>query len=272
VKVSVVTPSLDQARFLERTLASVAAQTGAPIEHLVFDGASTDGSVAILERFRPPVRWVSEKDSGQADAVNKGIAASTGEIIGWLNSDDVYYPGAVARARKYLETHADVDVVYGMANHIDADDHVIEPYPTEPFDFRRLRERAIICQPAAFFRRSVVERFGPLDATLRYCMDYEFWLRLAKGGAKFAYLEHRLAGSRLHDETKTIGSRVAVHAEINDMLKRTLGRVPRRWLVNYAYAKVEAEHGRDSPRMVKKLRAGAATLGAMVRWGSPFGR
>lgn len=268
MKVSIVTPSYNQAAFLGRTLASVAAQQGVH-EHLVFDGGSTDGSVAILERSRPPVRWVSEKDAGQSDAVNKGIAASTGEIIGWLNSDDVYYPGAVARARKFLESHPDVDVVYGMANHIDELDRVLEPYPTEPFDFERLKERSFICQPAAFFRRRVVERFGALDPKLRYSMDYEFWLRLAKGGARFAYLEHRLAGSRLHADTKTLGSRVAVHAEINDMLKAKFGRVPRRWMVNYAYAKVEAEHGRDAPRLAKKLRAGIATLGAVARWGIP---
>ena len=268
MKVSVVTPSFNQAAFLGRTLASVAMQGGG-IEHLVFDGASTDGSAELLNEWgqSQSFRFVSEKDAGQADAVNKGIAASRGEIIGWLNSDDVYYPGAVARARKFLESHPDVDVVYGMANHIDADDQVIGPYPTEPFDFEQLKQRSFICQPAAFFRRRVVERFGPLDASLRYCMDYELWLRLAKGGAKFAYLEHRLAGSRLHPDTKTLGSRVAVHAEINDMLKRTIGRVPRRWLVNYAYAKVEAAHGKDSPRILARARAGIATIAAAFRWG-----
>jgi glycosyltransferase involved in cell wall biosynthesis len=271
MKVSIVTPSLDQAQFLGRALASVAAQ-GAGIEHVVRDGGSTDGSVGILERARPPVRWISEKDAGQADAVNKAIAESSGDVIGWLNSDDIYYPGAVSRARRFLESHPDVDVVYGMGNHIDERDHTIGPYPTEPFDFERLKVHSFICQPAAFFRRSVVERFGPLDASLRYCMDYEYWLRLAKAGARFAFLEHKLAGSRLHPDTKTIGSRVAVHAEINDMLKRTLGRVPRRWLVNYAYATVEAKHGVGGPRVVKKIRAGIATVGAVARWGSPFGR
>jgi glycosyltransferase involved in cell wall biosynthesis len=266
VKASIVTPSYNQAEFLERTLASVAAQQGADIEHVVMDGGSTDGSVAILERFQPSVRWVSEKDAGQADAVNKGIAATTGEVIGWINSDDVYYPGAVARAVAYLEAHPDIDVVYGMGDHIDRDDRAFEPYPTEAWSFARLKERSFICQPAAFFRRRVVARLGPLDASLRYCMDYELWLRLAQGGARFAYLEEKLAGSRLYPETKTLGSRLAVHAEINDMLKRTLGRVPRRWLVNYAYAQVRELHGPGQPWALEKLRVLSSTIAAAARW------
>jgi glycosyltransferase involved in cell wall biosynthesis len=268
MKVSVVTPSFNQGEFIERTLASVASQEGVELEHLVFDARSTDQTRAILERFRPPVTWVSERDEGQADAVNKGLAASHGEIIGWLNSDDVYYPGALARVVAYFAAHPEVDVVYGMADHIDRDDRVIEPYPTEPWSFERLKQRSIVCQPAAFFRRSVVARHGPLDAKLRYCMDYEYWLRLSAAGARFAYLEEKLAGSRLYPETKTLGDRVAVHAEINDMLKRRLGRVPRRWLVNYAYAQVESLYGRDQAWALKKLRVLSSAIAAYARWNS----
>jgi glycosyltransferase involved in cell wall biosynthesis len=263
VKVSIVTPSFNQAAFIERTLASVAAQSGAEMEHLVFDGGSTDGTQAILERFRPPVTWVSEKDAGQADAVNKGLRAATGEVFGWLNSDDVYYPGAVERVVAFLAAHPEVDVVYGMADHIGRDDEFLESYPTEPWDFERLRRSCFICQPAAFFRRRVIEEHGVLDASLRYCMDYEYWLRLARGGARFAYLQEKLAGSRLHAENKTLGSRVAVHAEINDMMKRHFGRVPRRWMVNYAYACVEAN---EDSAMPKKLRVAAEYLRARRRW------
>ena len=158
MKVSVVTPSFNQAEFLESTLASVASQ-GTNVEHLVFDGGSTDGSVAILERFRPPVRWVSARDAGQADAVNKGIAASDGEVIGWLNSDDVYYPGAICRVVAYFEAHPGVDLVYGMADHIGPDDCVLEPYPTEPFAFECLPERLPL-RPSALRTAEVVHR-GP---------------------------------------------------------------------------------------------------------------
>ena len=228
MKISVVTPSFNQGQFIERTLQSVASQTGAEIEHVVFDGGSTDDTVAILEHFSPPVRWVSEKDKGQTDAINKGIRASDGEIIGWLNSDDVYYPGALARVAGFFEANPGIDVVYGMADHIDLEDHAFEPYPTEPWDFARLKET---CQPALFFRRRVVERHGLLDESLHYCMDYEYWLRLGKAGTRFAYLEEKLAGSRLYAETKTLGARVKVHREINDMFKKLFGAVPDRWLL-----------------------------------------
>ena len=266
MKVSVVTPSFDQAAFIGRTLASVASQSGVQIEHRVYDGGSTDGTVEILERAGGSIRWVSERDAGQADAVNRGLREADGDVIGWLNSDDVYYPRALERAVRFLEANPEVDVVYGAADHIDADDRVLEPYPVEPWSFERLKERSIICQPAAFLRRRVLDRHGLLDAKLRYCMDYEYWLRLARAGVRFAYLPEKLAGSRLHPATKTLGETVAVHAEINDMLKRTLGHVPRRWLVNYAYARVRERHGADQPWMLEKARVLSAAISAAARW------
>jgi glycosyltransferase involved in cell wall biosynthesis len=262
MKVSVVTPSYNQAAFIGRTLASVAAQSGVDYEHLVFDGGSSDDTIRVLQQFTPAVRWAWEADRGQAHAVNKGIAASDGEIIAWINSDDVYYPGALARVVDAFRADPEVDVVYGQADHIDAGDAVIEPYPTRDWDFAALAERCFICQPAAFFRRRAIERHGALDESLRYCMDYELWLRLGKGGARFRYLPGKLAGSRLHADTKTLGQRLAVHVEINDMLKRTLGRVPDAWLINYAYARLQ-EEGTASLRGVRAL---ALSLAASRRW------
>ena len=116
---------------------------------------STDDTLSDTQRLRPvaDARWISEKDKGQAEAVNKGIRASDGEIVGWLNSDDIYYPGALARVAGFFEANPVVDVVYGMADHIDIADRLLESYPTEPWDFERLKERCFICQPALFFRR-----------------------------------------------------------------------------------------------------------------------
>lgn len=249
MKVSIITPSYNQGQFIERTLQSVASQTGAVIEHVVFDGGSADNTVEVLRNFSPPVRWVTKKDKGQTDAVNQGIRATDGEIIGWLNSDDIYYPGAVARVVEYFARHPEIDVVYGMADHIDLDDKAFESYPTEPWDFKRLQETCFICQPALFFRRRVVEQHGLLDESLNYCMDYEFWLRLGKADARFGYLEEKLAGSRLYADNKTLGARVKVHKEINGMFKKKFGKVPDSWLLNYAHALVESKTDREkSPR------------------------
>ena len=266
MKVSIVTPSFNQGQFIERTLQSVACQAGAEIEHVVFDGGSTDNTVELLENFSPPVRWVSKKDKGQTDAVNQGICATDGEIIGWLNSDDIYYPGAVARVVEYLDRHPEIDVVYGMADHIDLEDQAFEHYPSEPWDFERLKETCFICQPALFLRRRVVEKHGLLDESLNFCMDYEYWLRLGKAGVRFAYLEEKLAGSRLYADNKTLGSREKVHREINDMFKKMFGRVPYRWLSNYAHAVVQQRSSRDGNATFVHIQVGVNLLLSSLRW------
>lgn len=245
MKISVVTPSYNQGQFILRTLQSVAAQSGASFEHVVFDGGSTDQTVEILKSFAAPLRWVSKKDGGQADAVNQGIQSTNGEIIAWLNSDDIYYPGAFQKVIEVFQNNPDVDVVYGNADHIDVLDNSFEEYPTESWSLERLFETCFICQPALFFRRSLVERYGVLDASLNYCMDYEYWLRLAVGGAKFLHIPMKLAGSRLYADNKTLGARVKVHREINDMFKMKFGKVPDRWLFNYATVCTESQISRD---------------------------
>ena len=206
------------------------------------------------------------RSKGQAHAVNKGIRAANGQIIGWLNSDDILYPGAISHIVKFFDANPGVDVVYGMADHVGLDDRAFELYPTEAWDFERLKETCFICQPALFFRRRVAEKHGLLDESLNYCMDYEYWLRLGKTGMRFAYIEEKLAGSRLYIENKTMSARVKVHKEINDMLKKTFGQVPDRWLFNYAHVVVENEVSRDRYPFRFKLGLLFSSLWAAFRW------
>ncbi|MGA1997072.1 MAG: glycosyltransferase family 2 protein, partial [Bryobacteraceae bacterium] len=266
-KVTVVTPSFNQGRFLARTVHSVLDQQfDGELEYLVRDGGSGDETVSILKGFGERIDWTSAPDGGQADAVNQALSRATGDIAGWLNSDDIYYPGAIAEACAAFDADPAADLVYGNANHIDEQDQVLEPYPVEDWNFERLISTCYLCQPAVFFRKSVVERFGGLDGSLCYAMDYEYWLRLASKGAKFLRVPGTLAGSRLYATNKTLGSRRAVHAEINDVLRRHLRRVPDRWLANYAHAVLE-ERGiqrTDVPRFA--LMVSAMSLVASLRW------
>jgi glycosyltransferase involved in cell wall biosynthesis len=246
IGISVVTPSLNQGRFVERTIRSVLEQGYSPLEYVVCDAESTDETSAILDRFGDQLRLIREPDTGQAQAVNKGIRATAGEVIGWLNSDDVYLPRTLFHVAELFAAQPEIDVLYGDAQLIDADDTVLGAYYTEPWSATRLVERCILSQPAVFFRRRVVDRFGLLDERLHYCLDYEYWLRLAARGATFVYEPRMLASTRIHPQTKTLSARLAVHDELNTMLRLRLGRVPDRWLLNHAHTLVEL--GRAQPR------------------------
>jgi glycosyltransferase involved in cell wall biosynthesis len=232
--ISVITPSLNQGDFISRTIGSVLSQNIPGLEYMVVDGGSTDQTLEILRRYEGRLRWVSEGDRGQADAINKGIRATKGDIIGWLNSDDIYYPEALDRVGHFFQERPDVELVYARGDHIDAKGRVVEPYPTEPWEPERLKRACFLCQPAVFFRRGLTSRFGLLNERLQYCLDYEYWLRLAVGGATFFYMEQPLAATRLHPVAKTLRMRLEAVNETIEMLYDRLGHIPDEWLLNYA--------------------------------------
>lgn len=238
LRISVVIPSFNQGRFIARTIESILRQERAD-EVLVFDGGSTDETLDVLRSFGRAIRFESGPDSGQAQAVNRGIAAASGDIIAWINSDDTYEPGAFAAIADAFARDSQVGVIYGEGSHIDEQDAVIERYPTENFDAARLLQTCFLCQPATFFRRQVVERHGALRESLRYCLDYELWLRLARGGVRFRRIDAFLANTRFYPETKTSGSRPQAHFEAADMLVRCHGVRSIPWMDHFAEIVVE---------------------------------
>jgi glycosyltransferase involved in cell wall biosynthesis len=205
--VSIVTPSYNQAQFLERTIRSVLDQDYQHIEYLVVDGGSTDGSLEIIKRFAPKLSWwISEADFGQTEAINKGLGRAQGQILAWLNSDDTYLPDAVSQAVVFLQSHPEVGMVYGDANFIDDQDRLVGKFPARQTDLKKLQRGYVhIPQQAAFFRAELWKRVGPLDPSFYFAMDYDLWVRLANI-SKLQYFPRIWANFRLHSGAKTIQS------------------------------------------------------------------
>ena len=205
--VTIVTPSYNQAAFLERTMLSVFGQDYPNIEYIVMDGGSTDGSAELIRRYSDRLAyWESVKDKGQTDAINKGFARAHGQILAWLNSDDVLYSHAVREAVAYLTAHPECGMVYGDCDFIDADDKVIGRFNAKQTDHRRLTQGYVhIPQQASFWRADLWYRVGPLDDSIYFAMDYDLWLRLAEvSQVKYLPGAKPWAAFRLHADAKTI--------------------------------------------------------------------
>lgn len=203
--VSVLTPSFNQATYLRDCLASVAAQTYPEIEHVVRDGGSTDGSVDLLRAAGPRVRWTSEPDDGQSDALNRAFAASSGEIVGWLNSDDGYADRrAVEWAVRHFETHPELDVLYGETLLVNEANVVLQVRAAPAFSLPVLRAVHYLVQPSLFFRREALERLGTfVREDLQFVMDRDLLLRLA-ATARLAPLRRVVAFDRHQRERKVL--------------------------------------------------------------------
>ncbi len=244
VSITIVTPSLNQSAFIERTIRSVLEPARAQdnsyprVSHLVIDGGSTDGTLEILERARGryPGRfdYVSEPDRGQAHAVNKGFERASGDIIGWLNSDDVYEPGCFAAVAEEFRDPPSCDVLYGRAQYLGEEDQLLGVYPTRTeFRWQTLAHECFICQPTVFLRRRVLDDDSRLDEDLLMCMDYDFWIRLGKK-YQVRFLDRVVASSRMYSDNKTISRRSEVYREIFRTVKRHYGRLPFSWALGRA--------------------------------------
>jgi len=205
--VSIVTPSFNQASFLEATIKSVLEQDYPQVEYIIIDGGSNDGSPDIIRRYANRLAWwVSEHDQGQTDAINKGFAHANGQILAWINSDDTYQPGAISQVVNLLQARPDVGMVYGDANFIDGEGKVIGRFPASQTDYRRLRQGYVhIPQQSSFFRAELWRKVGPLDPTFYFAMDYDLWVRLA-ALAPLVYTQQLWANFRLHGGAKTMSA------------------------------------------------------------------
>lgn len=210
--VSVLTPSFNQGRFLRDCIGSVLKQSYARVEHVICDGGSTDQTLDILHGAPETVRWIREPDRGQSHAINKALALSRGDIIGWLNSDDAYFdPCSIEKAVALFARDPEIDVVYGHSALVGADGSLLHFMWVPPFSYRLYRYANFIIQPAAFIRRSALGE-TLVDEDLDFAIDRELWLRLGSRGHRFARLDRVVAIDRHHETRKvytmqTVGRR-----------------------------------------------------------------
>ena len=266
MKVSIVVPSYQHGRFVRETLDSVLSQNNADIEVLVFDGASTDGTVGILESYGDKIQYLSRKDNGRADAVNQGLQRARGDILAYLNCGDIYFPGAIERVVKHFTETPRSLCVYGQARLFREDGSQEDRFKCEPWSYPRLLEMCYLCQPAVFWRREVMERAGYFDDSLQWAMDYDYWLRVGRS-TPFNYLENTfLAASRFDGKVRTPHHRVAIHEEILEVATRHSLKPPYHWLLKLAHFIVEEEQlGSLSPKAKEEARRAMVVQAALDR-------
>lgn len=219
--ISVVTPSYNQGAFLEETIRSVLLQGYPDLEYIVIDGGSTDESVGIIRKYEPWITyWVSEPDGGQTDAINKGISRASGDILAWLNSDDLYCPEALRRVGGYVAASPYVDLLYGDCEMIDGSGRVYDRFNVRSGDVFQLLGENFIAQPSAFWTRAAWEKVGGLDDRLHYVMDYDLWLRMFVGGMTTVYVPTVFSRFRYHEVSKSTASAIQFYREYLDVLDK----------------------------------------------------
>lgn len=202
--VSIITPSYNQAQYLDDTIQSVLRQDYPNLEYIVVDGDSADGSQDIIEKYKDRLAWsVSEPDQGQADAINKGFKKAKGEIIAWLNSDDLYLPGAISSAVEAFKNNPAAGLIYGDAVSADAEGRLLNELRFSKWKTLDFLQFNIICQPAVFLKRSFVEKVGYLDPSYHFFLDHQLWIRLSRV-TEFIHQPEIWAVSRYHPDAKNV--------------------------------------------------------------------
>ncbi|MBZ5725168.1 MAG: glycosyltransferase [Acidobacteriia bacterium] len=265
--VSIVTPCFNAGRFLARTIESVLAQDYPRIEYIVMDGGSTDETPGILEGYGGRLQYLSARDGGAADAINRGFLRSAGSIFAWLNADDTYFPGAISAAVHGLLSAPEAAVAYGEGLWIDERGEVLGRYPTVTPYHRSMFERECgICQPASFLRREAFAAVGMLHADLQLAFDYDLWIRLSLQH-RFVAVRETLAASRMHRANKSLGQKRLMFQENIGVLRRYYRYVPVNWVYGYLSF---LRDGRD--QYFEPLRHSALVYLASLAAGSYYNR
>lgn len=218
LRVSVVMPSYNQARFIREAIDSVLSQGYSDLSLLVMDGGSTDGTVNILSSYGDAITFVSQRDRGQSDAINQGLERADGDIVCWLNSDDLFTPRAISNVVRAFDAHPNVNFVYGKGWNIDAGGAILGDSNVLPFNLWRLiHQRNFIQQPSCFFRKSLLRRVGPVKEDLHYVMDWELWIRFS--AYKGLYIDEYLSSNRTYADNKTQSGQFRRWREIRDMVR-----------------------------------------------------
>ena len=232
-QVTVVVPSFNQGQFLDAALESIFSQN-VPVEVFVLDGGSEDCSLEVIKKWEHRLAWWrSERDNGQAAAVNEGIRMGTAPYVCWLNSDDLFLPDGLSILLECITSSAEKPAVYGKAWNITEDGRRKGPYRTAFFSVRYLANRCFISQPATLIRRDAWEKVGGLDETLHMAFDYELWWKLYKVFGPLAHVDDFVAANRRHDATKTTRNRKEHYLEAMQVVRKYYGRIPLKWYLSW---------------------------------------
>lgn len=217
--VSIITPSYNQASYLEETIRSVIEQEHSPVEYFVVDGGSEDGSVEIIQKYADRISWwVSERDAGQGEAINKGLSRARGEFIAWLNSDDLFLPGAITKAVSVLAANPELGMVFGDAISINEQGLPLNQLTFGDWGLPELMRFRIICQPAVFMRKTMLDKAGHLDPAFHYLLDHHLWIRMARL-APVQHIPEPLAAARHHPAAKNVSQAAAFGQEAMRILE-----------------------------------------------------
>lgn len=262
--ISVITPTFNGAPYLEDAILSVQRQSRVAAEHIVIDAASTDGTLEILNRHSH-LRWISEPDHGQSDAINKGFLRATGDLVGWLNADDYYLPGALEAIARAAEEHPEADVFYGDCIFVDPGGRIVRSKVEHDFDPQVLLYfGCYIPSTSTFFRRRLIDQGLLLDCDYRVAMDFEFFVRLARLGHRFHYVPQFIAAFRWHQDNVSLRNVERRQYERHLVQRAAFGCEKPTWQLE------TCRHWARACRFLHKVRTGNITREIRIRQRTGF--